>query len=472
MPNQTTLSFSFILISYHTATRIRKRPIHQKKNTLLSIKKNSTMASASTKIVPQPPPSTPPLSTKKQLAPPPIDTNAWAVMQNDPPDSPSASSNGASKRGSTTSKSKPKMVPKEVSTSDKQGIEAAANVKPTAWQHFRHHQYKLLKNLVAPSPSSLMDESKKKRKKSKKLPRHGTAASKISHDNIHLTMANEQACIGVSISPEGKYIGVALLGSTTVKPLSHFSKKIDKVQTTKKRKVTTVDIHSNFMATGHADGCLMIHNMFGEFITECSNNPGKILSCSISTDGTMVCYGGSGYDENPKRGWFRILDAANGELLYAMKSGVSRNDEWTLDESIEEDEQKRSSSKSSVDLHGKKGTSSNSTSNKRARAKPKRTPTFLGSLGGSGKKKTIQNKWLKAKRNVLGVMMAVNRQPAPNYDSSLRCCKLSAPIRHGNHRIAPCLLATGGKCRNRRRRRRRTTIFCLRLFFVATFVVV
>lgn len=291
-----------------------------------------------------------------------------------------------------------------------------------------------------------MDESKKKRKRSKKIPRHGTAASKISHDNIHLTMDNEQACIGVSLSPDGKYIGVALLGSTTVKPLSHFSKKVHgPVQTSKKRKVTTVDIHSNFMATGHADGCLMIHNMFGEFITQCSKNPGKILSCSISTDGTMVCYGGSGYDDNPKRGWFRILDAANGELLYAMKSGVYRNDEWTLDETIEEDEQKRSRSKSSVNLHGKSGTSSKSTSSKRARAQPKRKSTILGSLGVSGKKKKIQNKWMKAKRNVLGVMMAVNRQPAPNYDSSLRCCKLSAPIRHGNHRTAPCLLATGGK---------------------------
>ena len=98
-----------------------------------------------------------------------------------------------------------------------------------------------------------------------------------------------------------------------------------------------------------------------------------------------------------------------------------------------------------MNLHGKSGTSSKSTSSKRARAQPKKKSTFLGSLGVSGKKKTIQNKWMKAKRNVLGVMMAVNRQPAPNYDSSLRCCKLSAPIRHGNHRIAPCLLATGGK---------------------------
>jgi len=48
----------------------------------------------------------------------------------------------------------------------------------------------------------------------------------------------------------------------------------------------------------------------------------------------------------------------------------------------------------------------------------------------------------------MGVMMAVNRQPAPTFDSSIRFCKLSAAVRHGKHKKRGehnCLLATGGK---------------------------
>ena len=105
---------------------------------------------------------------------------------------------------------------------DRQGEE-----KPPAWQHFRHHKMNLLKNLnvtTASSPATNRPKGTKNKNERKTRRKRGNDASKVAHDNMHQKLENGSACVGVSISPSGKYVSVALLGSTSVKPTSRFVK--------------------------------------------------------------------------------------------------------------------------------------------------------------------------------------------------------------------------------------------------------
>jgi WD40 repeat protein len=121
-----------------------------------------------------------------------------------------------------------------------------------------------------------------------------------------------------------------------------------------------------------------------------------------------------------------------------------------LDESLGKDEQRRKRSKSSYSLI-KRGTSTDSSGGPRRQNSTERNiiKRSLSKKRTGGKKlNSARSKWMKAKKNVMGVMMAVNRQPAPTFDSSIRFCKLSAAVRHGKHKKRGehnCLLATGGK---------------------------
>ena len=206
-----------------------------------------------------------------------------------------------------------------VETNDNFGDDAA-DILPMAWQHHRHHRGGVS---IVPGSPGRVDHQDKIRKGSTGASIHGGS------DQIHHMLKTDSAVIGVSISPGGRHIGIGALAQTTVKPLSRFAIPGTPAQTQKKRKVTAVDLGSRVMATGHADGCIMIHDAKGNFLSQCSKNPGKILSCTISPDSTMVAYGGGGYDGNNKRGWFRIMDTVKGTLVYAMKAGNGRSEDWT-----------------------------------------------------------------------------------------------------------------------------------------------
>ena len=317
----------------------------------------------------------------------------------------------------------------------------ADDILPTAWQHHRHSHNAENKNLDG-SPKRA-EHSDKRRKGWKGTSNHGAA------DSIHRSLQTDSAVVAVSIGPTGRHIACAALKQTSIKPLNRFALPGKPAETQKQRKATAVDLSTDIMATGHADGCIMIHGTKGQFVSQCSKNPGKILSCGVSADGTMVAYGGGGYEKNPKRGWFRIMDVKKGTLIFAMKAGCGRNEGWSMDETLGKDEQRRKRSKSSYGVVRKDSSSGNTPVRTPSSdgTKIKRSKSIFGSHGKSGTKKMngVRSKWLKAKRNVMGVMMAVNRQPAPSFDSSIRCCKLSAPCRFIKGKEKVCLLATGGK---------------------------
>ena len=353
---------------------------------------------------------------------------------------------------------------------------AGANTLPPAWQSFRH-KAKLMRQFTTAegstktnpdrdSAASNLDKQNSGKKTKRRLKGGRGSASKGGRirpeELIHESLKNDSTVMGVSIAPGGKHVAIGLMASAIVKPLSRFQRPKRPVQIDTKRKkprqVTAIDLGTSIMATGYKDGCITIHNLFGEKLTSCSSNPGKILSCAVSADDSMVAYGGGGYGGQEKRGWFRVLDAERGNLLFAMKAGASRHEDWSLDETIAVDEKKRSRSKSSYKLSKKKTTSMKPLrkGSLDASGQPKRHQSFASNLMHAGsdtakrlvtKNNGAKNKWMKAKKNVMGVTMAgFGRQAKPNFDSSVRCCKLSAPVRgRSSQTAAPCLLATGGR---------------------------
>ena len=277
-----------------------------------------------------------------------------------------------------------------------------SKVKPVKKEEHKHLDRALLKSIG-------MLESLQHGVQRVRAGRNEVSAVAFEHHGLRMFVATEKG--EATIWPSA-HVGIKTGHEVECQPNLHLH-------------VTAAHFEGGMVATGYEDGGLMVFNAAnGKRIMNTGKragkglvNPGKITTCSISSDGKLVLLGGVGYKGKNRCGWIFIREIASGKRLFGFVGPSGPKEQWrNIDEDgdgIDDDEDK--------DFIQRRNSMSQ---------------------GGQNKIKRKESRWESAKKS-RSMLLFMQSKPASTFSSAPRDCDFMTM----NHSGWPRTIVWGGRDR-------------------------